>query len=49
MRARRQVPMLLVGATQDSVAPYVTDKIAAINNPNIHTHEIHTNHFDPYF
>lgn len=44
-----QVPMLLVGATQDTVAPYVADKIAAIGNPNIQTHEITANHFDPYF
>lgn len=43
------VPMLLVGATQDTVAPYIADKIAAIGNPNIQTFEISANHFDPYF
>lgn len=44
-----QVPMLLVGAVNDSVAPYVAKKIASVNNPNIQTVEINANHFDPYF
>lgn len=44
-----RVPTLLIGATQDTVAPYVAEKIAAVNNPYIETFELDANHFDPYF
>lgn len=44
-----KVPMLIVGATRDTVAPFVADKIQRIVNPNLQVVEIDADHFDPYF
>lgn len=44
-----EIPILIVGATRDSVAPFVEDKIQRLNNPNIKMEKIDANHFDPYF
>jgi pimeloyl-ACP methyl ester carboxylesterase len=44
-----KIPILIVGATRDSVAPFVEGKIRALNNPNITIEKIDANHFDPYF
>lgn len=44
-----QIPILVVGATRDTVAPFVEGKLRALNNPNIKVEKIDANHFDPYF
>jgi pimeloyl-ACP methyl ester carboxylesterase len=44
-----KIPILVVGATRDTVAPFVEDKIRALNNPNIKMEKLDANHFDPYF
>jgi pimeloyl-ACP methyl ester carboxylesterase len=44
-----KIPILIVGATRDTVAPFVEGKIRALNNPNIKIEKIDANHFDPYF
>ena len=44
-----KIPILVVGATRDTVAPFVERKIRALNNPNIKIEKIDANHFDPYF
>lgn len=44
-----RIPTLLVGASRDSVAPFVTDTINKINNPHIQTELLDANHFEPYF
>lgn len=44
-----QVPMLIVGATRDTVAPFVEDKIRRVANPNLRMVQIDADHFDPYF
>lgn len=44
-----KIPMLIVGATRDTVAPFVEDKIRALDNPSITLEKIDANHFDPYF
>ena len=46
---RVQVPVLVVGATRDTVAPFVEKKIRALNNPHIQIEKLDANHFDPYF
>lgn len=43
------IPTLLVGADNDTVAPFVRHKIAAANNPYLQTHTLPANHFEPYF
>lgn len=42
-------PLLIVGATGDTVAPFVADHIKRINNPNVRLVSLDANHFDPYF
>lgn len=44
-----QIPLLMVGATHDTVAPFVEDKVRRVANPNIRVQQIHADHFDPYF
>jgi pimeloyl-ACP methyl ester carboxylesterase len=44
-----KIPILIVGATRDSVAPFVEAKIRKLNNPSIKMEKIDANHFDPYF
>jgi len=43
------VPMLIVGATRDTVAPFVADKVRRVANPNLRVMQIDADHFDPYF
>jgi len=43
------IPMLIVGATRDSVAPFVEGRIRALKNPHINIETLDANHFDPYF
>ena len=44
-----KVPMLIMGATRDTVAPFVAEKISRVNNPLIEVIEMDVDHFDPYF
>lgn len=44
-----QVPMLIVGATHDTVAPFVADKVRRVANPHLRVVQIDADHFDPYF
>lgn len=44
-----QIPMLMIGATGDTVAPFVSDKVKRVGNPNVQVIEVDANHFDPYF
>jgi pimeloyl-ACP methyl ester carboxylesterase len=44
-----KVPTLIVGATRDSVAPFVEQEIRAVGNPHLQLETIDANHFDPYF
>ncbi|ANF83252.1 alpha/beta hydrolase (plasmid) [Acinetobacter sp. NCu2D-2] len=44
-----KIPMLIVGATQDTVAPFVAEKIKRVNNSLIEVKTIDADHFDPYF
>lgn len=44
-----KVPMLMIGATGDTVAPFVSDKVKRVGNPQVQVIEIDANHFDPYF
>jgi uncharacterized protein len=43
------IPLLIVGATRDTVAPFVEEKIRALENPQIKLETLDANHFDPYF
>ena len=43
------IPLLIVGATRDTVAPFVEAKLRALNNPRIRIETLDANHFDPYF
>ncbi|MDP9142106.1 MAG: alpha/beta fold hydrolase [Pseudomonadota bacterium] len=43
------IPLLIVGATRDSVAPFVEGTIRALANPRIKVETLDANHFDPYF
>jgi alpha-beta hydrolase superfamily lysophospholipase len=44
-----KVPTLLLGATEDTVAPFVESAIRRINNPQITVETVKANHFEPYF
>ena len=44
-----RIPTLLLGANQDSVAPFVESAIRGVNNPNLTIASIDANHFEPYF
>lgn len=44
-----QIPMLIVGATRDTVAPFVEDKVRKVANPHLSVVQIDADHFDPYF
>ena len=43
------IPLLLIGATRDTVAPFIEAKIRALKNPQIKLETLDANHFDPYF
>jgi pimeloyl-ACP methyl ester carboxylesterase len=44
-----RIPILVIGATRDTVAPFVESKLRALDNPSIKIEKIDANHFDPYF
>jgi len=44
-----RIPTLLLGATEDSVAPFVATAIRKVNNPHITVETVKANHFEPYF
>ena len=44
-----RIPTLLMGASQDSVAPFAESAILNVNNPNLTIASIDANHFEPYF
>lgn len=44
-----KVPMLIIGATRDTVAPFVPEKISRVHNPLLKVIEMDADHFDPYF
>ena len=44
-----QIPMLIIGATRDTVAPFVADKVQRVANPHLQVKQIDADHFDPYF
>lgn len=46
---RVKLPMLIVGATRDTVAPFVSGKVRGVRNPNLQVIEMDADHFDPYF
>lgn len=43
------IPLLIVGATRDTVAPFVEERIRSLANPRIRIETLDANHFDPYF
>lgn len=43
------IPTLLLGATEDTVAPFVESAIRKVNNPHISLATVKANHFEPYF
>lgn len=44
-----KIPTLLIGATRDSVAPFVPHAIQKVGNPHLQVETLDANHFDPYF
>jgi len=44
-----RIPTLLLGANQDSVAPFVERAIREVNNSNLTIASVDANHFEPYF
>lgn len=44
-----KVPTLLLGATEDTVAPFIESAIRKVNNPCIRMETVRANHFEPYF
>lgn len=44
-----RVPTLLLGATEDTVAPFVESSVRRANNPHIRVATVKANHFEPYF
>ena len=44
-----KIPMLIIGATRDTVAPFVPEKIKSAGNPLLQIIEMDADHFDPYF
>ena len=43
------IPLLIVGATRDTVAPFVEKRIRELKNPRIRIEILDANHFEPYF
>lgn len=44
-----KVPVLLLGATDDTVAPFDESAIRSVNNPHLRVATVKANHFEPYF
>lgn len=44
-----RVPTLLLGATNDTVAPFVEAAIRKVNNHHVLVQTVEANHFEPYF
>lgn len=43
------IPMQIIGADNDTVAPFVPAKIKRANNPHLQVITVSADHFDPYF
>jgi len=43
------IPLLIVGATNDTVAPFVEDRVRQLAGPNVTIETLDANHFEPYF
>ena len=43
------IPLLIVGAKHDTVAPFVEKRIRTLGNSRIRIETLDANHFDPYF
>src|SRR3990167_3647241 len=46
---RVRVPTLLVGATRDTVAPFIEDRLRKLAGPQLQIRTLDANHFEPYF
>ncbi|MDX1587607.1 MAG: alpha/beta fold hydrolase [Oleiphilaceae bacterium] len=44
-----KVPALILGATDDTVAPFIESVIRRVNNSHIRVATVKANHFEPYF
>lgn len=44
-----RIPLLIVGATNDTVAPFVEDRVRQLAGPNVTIETLDANHFEPYF
>lgn len=44
-----RIPLLIIGGTRDSVAPFDENTIRKANNPCIQIRTVEANHFEPYF
>lgn len=44
-----RIPTLLIGASRDTVAPFVENTIQKIGNPHLSMATLDANHFEPYF
>ena len=44
-----RIPLLIVGATNDTVAPFVEDRVRQVAGPNVIVEKLQANHFEPYF
>lgn len=46
---RIRVPTLLVGATRDTVAPFIEERLRKLAGPLLQIRTLDANHFEPYF
>lgn len=46
---RIRVPTLLVGATRDTVAPFIEERLRKLAGPQLQIRTLDANHFEPYF
>lgn len=44
-----RIPTLLIGASRDTVAPFVEKAIRKVDNPHLTLDTLDANHFEPYF
>lgn len=43
------IPLLIIGATNDTVAPFVEDRVRQLAGSNVTIKTLDANHFEPYF
>ena len=43
-----KIPMLIIGATRDTVAPFDEEKVRKLSSEKVEIQTIDANHFDPY-